>query len=53
MASTFTEAIQNIRNIQNNLIAIKISVTLRVADLADPKSIRTRDLTPPPILLNR
>ncbi|EDS27359.1 dipeptidyl-peptidase [Culex quinquefasciatus] len=29
------------------------TITLRVADLADPKSIRTRELTPPPILLNQ
>ncbi|XP_037913520.1 inactive dipeptidyl peptidase 10 isoform X3 [Hermetia illucens] len=27
-------------------------VTLRVADLADPKNIRTRDLKPPAVLLN-
>lgn len=29
------------------------TIILRVADLADPKSIRTRDLTPPPILHHR
>lgn len=29
------------------------TITLKVADLADPKNIRTRDLTPPPILANR
>ncbi|XP_055634110.1 inactive dipeptidyl peptidase 10 isoform X2 [Toxorhynchites rutilus septentrionalis] len=29
------------------------TVTLKIADLADPKSIRTRELTPPPILLNQ
>lgn len=28
------------------------TVKLRVADLAEPKSIRTRDLTPPPFLMN-
>lgn len=29
------------------------TITLKIADLADPKNIRTRDLTPPPILSNR
>lgn len=29
------------------------TITLKIADLADPKNIRTRDLTPPPILANR
>ncbi|XP_062706955.1 prolyl endopeptidase FAP isoform X1 [Aedes albopictus] len=29
------------------------TITLKVADLADPKSIRTRDITPPPILVNQ
>lgn len=29
------------------------TITLKVADLAEPKSIRIRDLTPPPILLNQ
>lgn len=28
------------------------TVKLRVADLAEPKSIRTRDLTPPTFLMN-
>lgn len=27
-------------------------VTLKVADLADPKNIRTRDLKPPPAFAN-
>lgn len=28
------------------------TVKLRVADIADPKSVRTRDLLPPPLLMN-